>query len=86
MGWGQNSMLKISDIQSKDIVNISNGKVLGHIGDLDINLEEGTVKSIIIGGTGRMLTFLGGKETEIVIPWENIVKIGSDVILVRLDD
>ncbi|MCT8139747.1 YlmC/YmxH family sporulation protein [Anaerobacillus sp. CMMVII] len=79
-------MLKISEIQSKDIVNISDGKVLGHIGDLDINLDEGTVKSIIIGGTGRMLTFLGGKEAEIVIPWENIVKIGSDVILVRLGD
>lgn len=79
-------MLKISEIQAKDIVNISNGKVLGHIGDLDINLETGTVESIIIGSTGRMLTFLGGKETEIIIPWQNIVKIGSDVILVRLEE
>ncbi|OIJ17754.1 hypothetical protein BKP45_19515 [Anaerobacillus alkalidiazotrophicus] len=79
-------MIKISEIQAKEIVNVSNGKVLGHIGDLDINLEEGTVNSLIIGGTGRMLTFLGGKESEIVIPWENIVKIGSDVILVRLED
>ncbi|OIJ13246.1 hypothetical protein BKP37_12135 [Anaerobacillus alkalilacustris] len=79
-------MIKISEIQAKEIVNVSNGKVLGHIGDLDINLEEGTVDSLIIGGTGRMLTFLGGKESEIVIPWANIVKIGSDVILVRLED
>lgn len=79
------TLLKISEIQSKDIVNISDGKVLGHIGDLDINLETGTVESIIIGGTGRMLTFLGGKETELMIPWTNIVKIGSDVILVRLE-
>ncbi len=78
-------MLKVSEIQVKEIVNISNGKVLGHISDLDINLEEGTVKSIIIGGTGRMLTFLGGKEAEIIIPWENILKFGSDVILVRLE-
>lgn len=79
-------MIKISDIQSKEIVNISDGKVLGHINDLDINLDTGTVDSIIIGGTGKMLTFLGGKETEVVIPWENIIKIGSDVILVRLKD
>lgn len=78
-------MIKISEIHSKDIVNISDGKVLGHIGDLDINLKTGAVESIIIGGTGKMLTFLGGKETEIVIPWNNIVKIGSDVILVRIE-
>lgn len=79
-------MLKISEIQSKDIVNISDGKVLGHISDLDINLETGAVESIIIGGTGKMLTFLGGRETEIVILWANIVKIGSDVILVRIEE
>lgn len=79
-------MLKISDIQAKDIVNISDGKVLGHISDLDINLETGTVNSIIIGGSGKMLTFLGGRETEIIIPWGNIVKIGSDVILVRVEE
>ncbi len=82
----KDNMLKISDIQSKEIVNVSDGKVLGHIGDLDINLETGTVDSIIIGGTGKMLTFLGGRETEVIIPWKNIVKIGSDVILVRLED
>ncbi|WNF35541.1 YlmC/YmxH family sporulation protein [Bacillaceae bacterium IKA-2] len=79
-------MLKISEIQSKDIVNISDGKVLGHISDLDINLETGAVEAIIIGGTGKMLTFLGGRETEISIPWANIVKIGSDVILVRIEE
>ncbi|OIJ09819.1 hypothetical protein BKP35_15150 [Anaerobacillus arseniciselenatis] len=79
-------MLKISDIQAKEIVNVSDGKVLGHIGDLDINLDTGMVDSIIIGGTGKMLTFLGGRETEVVIPWKNIIKIGSDVILVRLED
>lgn len=82
---GEISVLKISEIQSKDIVNISDGKVLGHIGDLDINLETGAVDSIIIGGTGKMLTFLGGREAELIIPWNNIVKIGSDVILVRIE-
>lgn len=83
---GEIYVLKISEIQSKDIVNISDGKVLGHISDLDINLETGAVESIIIGGTGKMLTFLGGRETEIVILWANIVKIGSDVILVRIEE
>ncbi|MFA9557375.1 YlmC/YmxH family sporulation protein [Evansella sp. AB-rgal1] len=74
-------MLKISDIQSKDIVNLSDGRLLGHISDLDINLEKGTVEALIIGG-GRMMN-LFHREQEIVIPWKNVVKIGSDVVLVR---
>lgn len=79
-------MLKISDIQTKDIINISDGKVLGHLSDIDLNLETGKIEEIIIGGTGKMLSFLGGKENEIVIPWANIIKIGADVVLVRLEN
>ncbi|MCD8502493.1 MAG: YlmC/YmxH family sporulation protein [Bacillaceae bacterium] len=78
-------MLKISEIQTKEIINISDGKVLGHLSDIDIDLETGKIEEIIIGGTGKMLSFLGGKETEIVIPWTNIVKIGADVVLVRVE-
>ncbi|WP_026674362.1 YlmC/YmxH family sporulation protein [Alkalihalobacterium bogoriense] len=78
-------MMKISDLQTKDIVNIDNGKRLGHLGDLDINLSTGRIDALIIGGTGRMMSFFQ-KEAEMVIPWSNIVKIGSDVILVQLPD
>ncbi|MBU9712434.1 YlmC/YmxH family sporulation protein [Evansella tamaricis] len=74
-------MLKISDIQSKDIVNLSDGRLLGHISDLDINLNTGRVEAIILGG-GRMMN-LFNREEEVIIPWKNIVKIGSDVVLVR---
>lgn len=75
-------MLKISDIQAKDIVNLADGRLLGHISDLDINLETGKVDAIIIGGGGRMMN-LFNREEELIIPWKNIVKIGSDVVLVR---
>ncbi|MGO4887862.1 YlmC/YmxH family sporulation protein [Anaerobacillus sp. MEB173] len=77
-------MIKISELQSKDIINISEGRRLGNLGDLDINLETGRIDAIIIGGTGRMMGLLG-RDEEIVIPWRNIIKIGSDCILVRTD-
>ncbi|MBM7095854.1 MULTISPECIES: YlmC/YmxH family sporulation protein [Alteribacter] len=75
-------MLKISDIQSKDIVNLADGRLLGHISDLDINLTTGRVEALIIGG-GKVMNLFGGKDQEVVIPWNNVIKIGSDVILVR---
>lgn len=75
-------MVKISEFQIKDVVNISDGKKLGNIGDIDINLTTGKIEAIIITGNGRVLGFFG-KNDEVVIPWKNILKIGHDVILVR---
>lgn len=75
-------MLKISDFQMKDVVNVSNGKKLGNIADLEINVTTGMIDAVVIPGSGRMMGFLK-RENDLVIPWRNIVKIGSDVILVR---
>ncbi|MFO1445820.1 YlmC/YmxH family sporulation protein [Bacillus sp. Bva_UNVM-123] len=75
-------MIKISDFQMKDVVNVANGKKLGNIGDIDINVQTGKINAVIIGGTGKVLGFFG-REEDIIIPWKNILKIGEDVILVR---
>ncbi|WP_141431273.1 YlmC/YmxH family sporulation protein [Bacillus sp. 03113] len=78
-------MVKISDFQIKDIVNVANGKKLGNIGDIEINIVTGKIEAIIINGAGKVLGFFG-REEDIVIPWNNILKIGEDVILVRYKD
>ncbi|CAH2713342.1 putative sporulation protein YlmC [Neobacillus rhizosphaerae] len=75
-------MVKISEFQIKDVVNVSDGKRLGNIGDIEINLTTGKIEAVVISGNGRVLGFFG-KDEEIVIPWKNIIKIGQDVILVR---
>lgn len=79
-------MVKISDLRSREIVNIVDGRRLGLIKDIDIDLEEGRITAIVLPGAGggRLLGFLG-KEEELIVPWEKIVKIGMDVILVELN-
>lgn len=77
-------MVKISELQQKDVVNVANGKRLGNIGDIDINLTTGQIEAIIIIGAGKVLG-LFGRTDEMIIPWRDIVKVGADVILVRLD-
>jgi YlmC/YmxH family sporulation protein len=74
--------VKISEFQIKDVVNVSDGKRLGNIGDIEINLSTGKIEAVVISGSGRVLG-LFGKDNEVVIPWKNIIKIGQDVILVR---
>ncbi|MEH7011937.1 YlmC/YmxH family sporulation protein [Neobacillus niacini] len=75
-------MVKISEFQIKDVVNVSDGKKLGNIGDIEINLSTGKIEAVIVTGNGKVLGFFG-REDDIVIPWKNIIKIGQDVILVR---
>lgn len=78
-------MIKISEFQQKDVINVANGKKLGNIGDIDINVQNGKINAIIIVGNGKVLGFFG-RDEEIIIPWTNILKIGEDVILVRMKE
>lgn len=78
-------MVKVTEFQVKDVVNVADGKRLGNIEDFEINLNTGKIEAVVIGGAGKVLGFFG-REDEIIIPWKNILKVGEDVILVRYKD
>ncbi|MFZ0447391.1 MAG: YlmC/YmxH family sporulation protein [Bacillus sp. (in: firmicutes)] len=78
-------MVRISEFQIKDVVNVADGKKLGNISDIDISIGTGKIEAIIISENSKILG-LFGKDEEIVIPWRNIMKIGEDVILVKYKD
>ncbi|MFV9509974.1 YlmC/YmxH family sporulation protein [Tepidibacillus sp. LV47] len=77
--------MKISEFQTKDVVNIYDGKKLGIVQDVEIDLKTGRVEALVIPNQGKLFG-LFGNGTEYIIPWKNIVKIGLDVVLVKLDD
>ena len=77
--------MKISDFQTKDVINIVDGKKLGQVSDLELDLRPGKIDSIVVPTVSRFFGMFGGGN-DVVIPWRNIVKIGADVVLVRLDD
>lgn len=71
----------LSDLQSKDIINLTDGKRIGTIVDVDID-ESGKIKELTV----QKRRFLFFSSSAIGIKWENIDKIGKDVILVNVDD
>ncbi|MGI6491535.1 MAG: YlmC/YmxH family sporulation protein [Peptococcaceae bacterium] len=79
-------MVKISDLRLREIVNIMDGRRLGMIKDIEIDMDEGRITAFILPGDGGGGKFLGlfGREEEIIVPWEKIKKIGMDVILVEV--
>ncbi|WP_227767081.1 YlmC/YmxH family sporulation protein [Zhaonella formicivorans] len=78
-------MLKVSDLRMRDVINVLDGRRLGVIKDIDVDIERGKVTALILPGSGKFMG-LFGKNDDIVIPWEKIKKLGVDVILVELQN
>lgn len=75
--------MRVSELRVLDIINIEDGRRLGPIIDLDLDLEKGIVKGIVVLTSSRGKgIFGGGRSGDIFVPWEKVIKVGVDVILV----
>lgn len=72
--------MNLSDLQRKDIINMETGLNLGRIIDAEIT-KEGKILTISIEPRKTMKRMF--KTEENVIDFSRIVKIGSDVILIK---
>lgn len=73
---------KFSDLKAKEIIHIENGERLGFIYDMEIDFETGKIISLSVPGAYKAMGLLG-KETDKIIEWENIKKIGDDLIMIK---
>jgi len=78
-------MKRSSEFRQKEVININDGRRLGFVGDVEINLENGCVEAIVVPLGGKVFS-MWGKNNDIVIPWENVKKVGEDIILVDMDE
>ena len=74
-------MMRLSDLQNKDVIDIKTGEKIGNVIDIDISYETGKILKMIIYDNRGFIKMLR-REEEISISWEQIKKIGTDVILV----
>ena len=75
--------MRIYDFRRKEVINLADGARLGYIFDAIIDSESGRVEALVIPKQGKMMG-LFGKETEYIIPWEKIKRIGDDIVLVNM--
>ncbi len=73
--------MRLSDLQSKDIININDGKKIGNIIDVKIN-EQGDMEGLVVEQS-KFLVSMFTSRNEVEIKWNQIEKIGEDVILVN---
>lgn len=73
------SFHSLNNIRHMEIIDLKLGAKIGFIRDLKINCDENKIESILI--PIQKNSFFGKMEF-IEIPWNDIIKIGLDVILV----
>ena len=70
------------ELRCKQVINVVDGKCLGHIIDIVFDLKCGRILGLVTPGFRRWLWFR--PREDIFIPWRHVCKIGDDVILVEL--
>lgn len=73
--------MRLSDLQNKNIIDITDGSFLGVVIDVDISVDTGNILKIYTYNKSRFKGFFTSKE-EFTIKWSDIKKIGTDTILV----
>ena len=75
--------MRLCDMREKEVINMSDCKRLGCVTDLVFDECEGCIQALVVPAAGRFCG-LFGTESEYVIPFDCVKKIGPDIIMVEI--
>lgn len=78
-------MISTDKLKNKEVINIGDGRSIGFVYDIEVDLERGAIDGIVIPGTRGFMGLFSKSEGDTVIKWEKVRTVGDDVILVDLD-
>ena len=73
--------VKFTQLQCKEVICVSDGRRLGFITDVLVEVPEGRICAIVVPGPCRLLGVLG-RHDDYIIPWNRICRMGPDIVLV----
>ena len=73
---------RIAELRYKEVISVEDGARYGYVGDMEVDLESGQVRSLVVPGRRRLFGLLGREEDK-VIPWGAVKRFGEDIILVE---
>lgn len=76
--------MRFLELRQKEVINCRDGCRMGFVSDLEFNEKTGQICQLIIPGPGKFFGCLG-KNPEYCICYNEIVRIGSDIIIVDVD-
>lgn len=73
---------RIAELRYKEVISVEDGARYGYVGDMEVDLDSGQVRALVIPGRRRFFG-LFGREEDKVIPWSAVKRFGEDIILVE---
>ena len=73
---------RIAELRWKEVIGMGDGSRFGFVEDLEVDVESGQVRSLVLPGRRRLFGLLG-REEDRYIPWESVRRFGEDAILVE---
>ena len=80
----KDTMMTLSDIEEKDVINVATGERIGFVSSLKIDTNSGQIMAITVAPNIRFSGFFSKEEVFVTVPWNQIIKIGEDVIIVNV--
>ena len=78
-------MISTDKLKNKEVINISDGRSLGFVYEIEVDLDKGVIDGIVIPGARGFMGLFSKKEGDMVIKWDKVKTVGDDVILVDLE-
>ena len=73
--------MNLSDLQEKEVIDISTGKRIGTIIDVTFTVT-GNISKLILEDRKASRKLFGNSKEDVYLDWKQIIKIGDDIILV----
>lgn len=73
---------RIAELRYKEVISVEDGSRYGYVGDMEVDLDSGQVRALVVPGRRRFFG-LFGREEDKVIPWSAVKRFGEDIILVE---
>ena len=73
---------RIAELRCKEVISVADGSRFGYVGDMEVDLDSGQVRALVVPGRRRLFGLLG-REEDRYIPWQSVRRFGEDIILVE---
>ncbi len=75
-------MFRSCNFRNREVINIDTAERMGIVKDVDIDTSSGSINAIIVKKHNNFIPDFF--KSELIIPWENIVVMGEEIVLVRV--